>query len=245
MNYRRLLFTIICFCLSFTAMGQQVFTIKCVISKRLSTDRVPQAVITNLNSNVIMMSDEIGWFSIKASVGDTLLFTKAEYTPLKVAVVNSSDMPVYMQPVIKLAEVKIKGETKRQELSEIMGAYHSQGTFYNGKPPALSFLTSPLTGIYELFGKTPGRARRFAEFSKGEIEYAEVRRRYNVPLIMRVTKLTDTTAIKKFMEYYTPSFEDLKGWNDYELIKETKKSYDYYEKHPPRPVRDELKPKAP
>jgi len=75
----------------------------------------------------------------------------------------------------------------------------------------------------------------------GEIEYAEVRRRYNVPLIMRVTKLTDTAAIKKFMEYYTPSFEDLKGWNDYELIKETKKSFDYYEKHPPKPVKDELK----
>jgi hypothetical protein len=32
------------------------------------------------------------------------------------------------------------------------------------------------------------------------------------------------------MEYYTPSYEDLKGWNDYELIKHIRTSYEYYDK---------------
>ena len=32
------------------------------------------------------------------------------------------------------------------------------------------------------------------------------------------------------MEYYTPSYEDIKKWNDYELVKHIKDSYDYYDK---------------
>ena len=109
-----------------------------------------------------------------------------------------------------------------------MADYKKQGTFYDGKPPITSFLTNPLTGIYELFGATPNRAKRFAADSKDEIQYAEIHRRYNVALVRRVTSASDTVA-KQFMEFYTPSFEDLKGWNDYELIKQIKKSWEYFE----------------
>lgn len=175
-----------------------------------------------------MISDDLGWFAIKTSIGDTLLFSKDEYTPQKVVVLNNSDMPVYLQPVIRLSEVKILGQTKKQELNDIMSDYRKQGTFYSGKPPVLSFLTNPITGLYELFGKTPGRARRFANFSKGEAEQAEVNKRYNVNFVKQFTKLPTDSAARRFMNYYTPSFEDLKGWNDYDLIKHTQKSYEYY-----------------
>lgn len=240
-KYRLFLLTFVCCSLLFKASAQPTFTLKGVISKKQSTERVGQVVITDLNSKVTMMSDDVGWFTIKTAVGDTLLFTKTDYTDQKIVVLNTADMPVYLQPVINLSEVKIEGQSKRQELSEVMGQYRSQGTFYDGKPPALSFLTSPLTGLYELFGKTPGRAKRFAAFSKGEMEYAEVRRRYNVTFVKRITKLTDTLAIQKFMEYYTPTFEDLKEWNDYELISHVTKSFEYYKKHPPRPIKNEFK----
>jgi len=176
-----------------------------------------------------MVCDELGGFSIKAAIGDTLLFSKTDFSEQKVAITGPTDLVVYMQRVIKLAEVTVKGQTKRQELGEVMGQYHSQGTFYNGKPPVLSFLSSPITGFYELFGTTPGRARRFAAYTKGELEYTEVQRRYTLALVKRVTNTPDSTA-KKFMEYYTPSYEDLKQWDDYELIRRIKKSYDYYDK---------------
>jgi len=177
-----------------------------------------------------MMSDDLGWFSIKAAIGDTLLFKKNGYADQKVAITNANDIPIYMQPVIALAEVRVQGQTTKQELADVMSQYRSQGTFYDGKPPILSFLSSPLTGIYELFGKTPNEAKRFVKYSKEELEYAEVRRRYTITLVKRVTKTSDSTA-KKFMEYYTPSYEDLKEWNDYELIKRIEKAYDYYDKN--------------
>jgi hypothetical protein len=239
MHYRFSLLLIICFCSVLKASAQE-FTLKGVISKKSSPDRVGQVMIKNLKTNNLTLSDDLGWFAAKAFVGDTLLFSKDEYTPQKVVVLNNSDMPVYMQPVIRLNEVKVLGQTKKQELNDIMSDYRKQGTFYSGKPPVLSFLTNPLTGIYELFGKTPGRARRFANFSKGEAEQAEINRRYNVEFVKQYTKIPTDDDARRFMSYYTPAYEDLKGWNTYDLIKHTQKAYDYYSKSPDKEKLEEL-----
>ena len=217
-------------CITAKIMAQQTFILKGVISKKLTVERVAQALVTNLHSKDIMMSDELGWFSIKAAIGDTILFSKVDYSEQKIVVTGTSDIGVSMQPIINLSEVVVKGQTKKQEINDVMGQYRSQGTFYNGKPPVSTFLTSPLTGLYELFGKTPKDAKRFAAYSKTELEYAEVRKRYNAKFIMRVCNTTDSLA-KKFMEYYTPSYDDIKAWNDYELVKEVQKSFDFYIKN--------------
>jgi hypothetical protein len=215
-------------CLSLRVLGQQMFTIHGVVSKKLSAERISQVLISNLRSKDVMMSDELGWFTVKSAVGDTLLFTKTGYTDQKIAITNGGDLPVYMQPVIQLATVTVHGQTTKQELNDVMADYKKNGVFNNGKSlPVFQFLNSPLTGLYNLFGSEPGKARRFAVFSKEELEYAEVKRRYTIDLVKRVTNAPDSTAIK-FMEYYTPSYEDIKGWSDYDLIKQIKKSYEYY-----------------
>lgn len=215
-------------CLFSISAAAQEFTLKGIISKKSSPDRVGQVLIKDLNTKVMMLSDDVGWFTIKTRVGDTLLFTKEEYTPLKVVVLNNSDMPVAMQPVIKLNEVKIVGQTKRQELNEVMNEYKKQGSYYNGKPPVLSMLSNPLQGIYELFGKTPSRARRFARDAKSELEQAEINKRYNIPFVKQYTGLATDTLARKFMNYYTPTYQDIKGWTQYDLIKHTLKAYNYY-----------------
>ncbi len=195
--------------------------------RKISNDRLSAVKVTNLKNRIAATSDELGNYTIRANIGDTLEFTKPDYTVQKQEYEGFS-MVVYMQPEFKLGEVRITGQTKKQELKEIMGAYRSKGTFYNGKPPALSFLTSPITGFYELFGKNPGRARRFATFAKREVEASEVDRRYNKPLVMRITGLKDTAQVQKFMDYWRPSFEDLKIWADYDLIKHIKTNFEYF-----------------
>lgn len=227
-------FFLICFVNGF-ARGQQVFNIKGVVFKKSSAERVSQVLVTNLKSQVMMMSDELGGFSIKAQAGDTLLVTKNDYTPQKIAVTSGDDQVIYLQPVIQLNEVTIKSLTKKQELNEVLRQYRSQGTFFGGhSPPLMTWLNSPLTGLYEIFGKTPGEARRFATFAKGEMEATEVDRRYTRELVKNVTKLPDDEVLK-FMQEFTPSFDDLKGWNDYQLIMYIKKSLAYYQKNKDRP----------
>ncbi|MFD0765906.1 hypothetical protein ACFQZI_13675 [Mucilaginibacter lutimaris] len=188
-----------------------------------------------MKTNKAVYCDNLGGFSIEAAVGDTLLFTKNGYTPQKQQA-TSYGMVVYMQPAMQLNEVRIQGQTKKQELSEVMNIYRSKGLYFDGKPPATIFLPiggSPLTGLRELFSKDAKNLRRFAAFSKREVEATEVDRRYNKPLVMRATGLTesDSTTVRRFMEYYRPSFEDLKTWGDYDLIKKIKAQYEYFKKN--------------
>ena len=231
MRYKFFIQIVLCLSFFIEARAQETFPVRGVISKSASVnvERVAQVLITNMRSREIVMSDELGWFTVNAAIGDTILFSKVNFTEQKIVITSKNDLPVYLQPVIQLEQVTIQGQTKKQEINEVMEGYRKQGIYYNGKPPVLSYFTSPINGLYSLFGKGPAQARHFAEFSKGELEYSEVKRRYNLPFVMRSLAL-DTTTAKRFMEYYIPSYEDVKKWNDYELIQHMKKSYEFFSK---------------
>jgi len=217
------------YCLPAFALAQQL-TINGVLYKKDGSERIAQATITDLNNQVIMMSDELGGFNIKATKGDTLLFKKNGYTEQKQVVSGPNDIVIYMQPVLELPEVSIKSKTNQQELNDVMNTYRSKGLYFDGKPPIWSFINSPLTGLYELFGQDAANERRFARFSKNEMEAITVDKRYTRELVKRVTGLPDDDVVK-FMQQYTPSYEDMKEWNDYDLISHIKKFLVYYKKN--------------
>ena len=215
--------------------AQKALTIKGIIFKKSTPNRISQAVVTDLKTQTLMMSDELGGFSIKASIGDTLAITRTGYTPQRIAVVNNSDLIVYLQPVIELNQVTIKSQSKQQELNEVMKEYRSQGIYNNGKSlPVWQFINSPITAFYNLFGKAPAQARRFAEYAKNEQQSSLVDKRYTKELVKSVTKMPDE-EVDKFMVAFRPSFEDMKEWNDYQLIQYINKSYNYYQKNKDRP----------
>ncbi|HJP64166.1 MAG TPA: hypothetical protein VJ844_12030, partial [Mucilaginibacter sp.] len=180
----RLYFKILCLsacflCFFDIVFAQQSITIRGVIFRKSSTERVSQVLIKDLNNKNIMMSDDLGMFSINTAIGDTLLISKKDYTPIQIMVQSKDDLSLYLQPIVELNQVTIKGETKKQELNDVMKQYRSQGIFYDGKSlPVLAFLNSPLTGFYNLFGKKPAQARHFAAFAKTELENNEVDKRY-------------------------------------------------------------------
>src|ERR1700744_6310233 len=153
--------------LQVTALAQQTFTLKGIVFRKSSSDRISQAVITDLNNEIVMMSDDLGMFSIQTTIGDTLLITGREYSEQKLAVTSKADLAIYLQPVIELKPVLIQGQTKKQELNDVMKQYNSRGIYNNGKSlPVWEFLNSPITGLYNLFGKTPREERRFAAYAK-------------------------------------------------------------------------------
>jgi hypothetical protein len=227
-------------CVGNAVFAQQAITIKGIIFMKSSTERVSQALINDLNNKNIMMSDDLGMFSIVTAIGDTLLITKKEYTPVKVTVISKDDLSLYLQPVVELNQVTIKGETKKQELNDVMKQYGSQGIFNDGKSlPFWTALNSPITELYNLFGKTPGEARRFAAESKAELEGDAVRKKYTKDLVKTVTKLPDDEVLK-FMDFYTPSYQDITQWNDYQLITAIKKNFAYYQRRKSQPQLQKL-----
>lgn len=215
------------------ACAQQTFTLNGVFYIKNTSDRIAQAIVTDAKTNVIMMSDELGGFSIKTSIGDTLLINKTGYVPQKLAVTSPKDIVIYLSPIVTLPEVTVKEETKQQEMNDVVNTYRSKGLYFDGRPPALLFNPfggSPITGFYELFSKDARNERHFIKFTKNEKEAIAVNNRYTPKLVKQVTALPDTD-VTKFMQQYTPSFEDLKQWNDYELISHIKHYLEYYKKN--------------
>lgn len=201
-----------------------------VLFKKTTSDRVSQATITDIQNQVIMMSDELGGFTIKAAKGDTLIFNKKGYTQQKQVVTGPGDMVVYMQPILVLQEVTVKGETPKRELEDIRNVYRSKGLYFDGKPPWTAFIFSPFTAFYELLGSDAKHERHFAQFAKNEMEAVEVDRRYTKDLVKRVTGLSNDDVIK-FMQQYHPSYDDMRSWNDYDLVSHIKKYLVYFNKH--------------
>jgi len=221
------------FCLPILCFGQRKeISINVIIFRQGTSERIAQAVITDLKSRVIMMSDEIGGFSIRTAIGDTLLFAKQGYDPLKQVVTSETDIAVYLHPVtsIALQQVNIHGESTKQELNDVTNTYRSKGLYYDGSPPFMAFIASPLTAFYELFSQDAANERHFIKFSKNEEEAIAVDSRYTKELVKRVTNLPDEEVIK-FMRQYRPSYEDMQEWNDYELIAHIKKYLVYYKSH--------------
>ena len=168
--------------------------------------------------------------ALKLPIGDTLLFNRQGYGPLKKVVTSTADIAVYMQPIVTLNQVTIQGESTRQELNDVTNTYRSKGLYFDGRPPLLAFIASPLTAFYELFSQDAANERHFIKFSKNEQEAIAVDSRYTQELVKRVTDLPDDEVIK-FMQQYRPSYEDMQAWNDYELISHIKKYLAYYKQH--------------
>ena len=218
-------------CIALCVNAQQLLKISGIIYTKGYNDRVAGATIINIGSKLSVTSDNLGVFHIQAAKGDTLHFQKNEYTSQTFVVSGSYDINIYMQPNIVLQDVTIREKSRKQELEETQDQYRKQGVFANGKKPkALSMLGSPITGMYELFGKAPKQARHFAEYSKNELQQIEINKKYNKAVIKKLTPLPDD-EIEDFMNYFSPSYAAVKEWTEYDVIKYVQQSYEYYSKN--------------
>ena len=209
--------------------AQQEFQLNGVIKVRGASTRVVLAEITNKRSQYTVGSNDLGLFRIKAVVGDTLLIVKREFTDLEVVVVSNKDMIVNLVPEMgnMLNEVNIKGQTRKQELNDIKKDFRDKGSFYGGKPPLLSYIFSPLTAVYELFGRTPKNARRFGKYYNNELQQTAIDGFFNEGLIQKNTEL-EGPALENFMLNYRPDYQKSKNWTEYDAVKYIRDSYKQY-----------------
>jgi hypothetical protein len=194
-----------------------------LILEKSGVSKLGNVFILNKRTKRISQSDEYGLFRIPALKGDTLNFSKSGYTELILVLPDLSDLVLRLQPVIKLSEVMVQGQSKKQELDEIKDQYRKKGSYYAGKPPWLAYIFQPLTAIYELVGKTPKQARRFNAYYTNELRQSEVDRRFNAYTVQNITGL-DSLDLKNFMITFRPDYELLSTWDEYALINYLKRS---------------------
>ena len=225
-------------CLQGAAFAQ-AFDARGIIFNQGSSERISQVQITDLKNHLAIVSGDLGSFQIKVSLSDTLLFTKAGYTPQKLVIVNTNDLIIYMQPVRKLHEVLIKGKTTGQDQKEIVDAYRSKGLYFDGRPPLIIFNPisgSPLTGFHELFGKDAVNERRFIRSSQNEQQAVEIDKKYTKELVKSITHLSGE-ELQAFMDTYRPFYNEFKNWNDYQLRQYIQTSFETWQNDTSKVIR--------
>jgi hypothetical protein len=208
--------------------AQEQFKLTGVVFEKGTNIRIALAEVTNKRNKYVVGSNDMGLFTITASVGDTLIISKRNFTPLAVVVTSPKDVVSYLtRAVNNLNEVTVYGQTKKQELDAIKRDFRNKGSFYAGKPPLLSYVLSPLTAIYELFGRTPKNARRFNKMYVTELQQSHVDQFFNKAAINANTGL-EGKELENFMVNYRPDYEKSKNWTQYDGIKWINDSYKKY-----------------
>ena len=208
--------------------AQEEFKLTGVIFEKATKIRIALAEVTNKRNKYTVGSNDLGLFTIKALVGDTLIITKRNFSQLILTVTSSKDVITYLsRDANVLNEVTVYGQTKKQELASIQRDFKNKGSFYAGKPPLLSFIFTPLTAIYELFGRTPKNARRFNNMYVTEIQNSQVDQLFNKSTINENTGL-EGKELENFMVNYRPDYNKAKNWTVYDATKWIKDSFKKY-----------------
>ena len=239
--YRVYLLILMGCCLAFSVQAQTYYNIRGIICAKGGTTRVGNVLITDKQSKAQVLSNDAGSFTFRAAVGDTLEFSKIDYTTTQQVIFGPADLVLFMTAVVNLKTVTIQGQTKQQELSSTMGDYAKKGVYYGGKPSVLQDLASPINGIYSMFSRDAKNARHFAEFSKNEMEASEDHKKYNKELVKKITNIPDED-LDRFTFGFKPSHEDLMKMTDYDVITYIKKSYENFKKFGAKPTPELVTP---
>lgn len=208
--------------------AQQGFILRGVIKDKESNSRIAEAQVVNQRTGLSVSSSSLGLFQISATLGDTLLVMKSGFSDFTAAVNTSKeDMIILMDRDRTLKQVDIFGQSRKSELNDIKQDFKNKGSFHQGKPPFLSFLFTPLTAVYELFGRTPKNARRFGRYYETEMQQTLIDGLFNESLIQSNTDLKGA-ELEKFMLDYRPEYEKAKNWTQYDAIKYIKDSNKKY-----------------
>jgi hypothetical protein len=213
------------------AVTAQDFVLKGVVIEKGSNVRIAFASITNIRSKMGATSNDIGMFQLSARIGDTLFIQKRNLNEQKMVVKTDDDLVVFLiRGSTMLEEVTVKGQTRKQEMENIKRNLKHNGSFYAGKPPLIllnPFGGNPITFFYELFGKTPARARNFNRYYKKELSLIEVDKFFNKSLVLNNTTLTGKDLDKFLLDYY-PTRSMTLNWSNYDAVKYIKESAKKY-----------------
>lgn len=210
-----------------TGWGQE--TVRGVVLNSSNDTRIGDVEIRNLQSADRFVSNTLGLFNAVGVLGDTLRIFKEGYNELNIVLESTDDLIVRLSPIsTQLRTVNIYGQTKEQQMQDVLEQYRKQGSYYNGKPPVLAYIFNPISALSETFGKAGKRSRRFQSYMSYEQDQLIVDRKFNESLITSLTKLKGKD-LENFIVIYRPSHDRAKNWNEYDATNYIMKAFEQFE----------------
>lgn len=199
-----------------------------VLERGTNNTRIADANVTNLNSQQKVRTSMQGIFTLPVALGDSLSIEKVGYGTIKTQINRIEDIILEMQSGLQIETVVVSRGTREAEMRGIMKDYERKGVYRGGQNSVGTYLASPATALYNLFGKEPKNARRFQEFMDQELEETKIDRIFNKTIVTELTGL-EGEELQSFMDWYRPSLSTAEKWGRYDLMVYINKSFDAWD----------------
>jgi hypothetical protein len=211
------------FCIISIAVFAQQKQVTGIVFDNNSKARVAKVNVQNVTTGKSAYNNFQGEFSIAASIGDVLVFSKTDHYSDTITVKNYNALAIYIRPkAIELALVTIRDSfvTPEKRLANTMREYSK----IYGSANNADLLTVGSGGvgfgidaIYNAFSKSGQNAEKLrglidAEYRQNIIDY-----RFNKAFVQGITHLEEP-KLTDFMQKYRPGYYLVTTAGDYEFI---------------------------
>jgi len=206
------------FFLAIAAQGQeQDNMVSGLVLEKGSSTRISDANVMNLRTKQTVRTNSYGVFTVEVNVGDTLSITKVGYGPIKTRINTLEDILIDITAGTQIETVVITRSTRESEMRQMQEDYESKGVYNGGKNTFGTYIASPATALYNLFGKEAKNAKRFEQYMSQELDETKVDRIFNRTIVSSLTKL-EGEELQSFMDIYRPSYSTAQRWGQYDLM---------------------------
>jgi hypothetical protein len=192
-------------------------TLSGLLLEKGTTSRLADANIVNLRTQERATSNIYGVFYITATIGDTLSVTKTGYGPIKTVLFTMEDILLEMQKGLQIETVVVSRRSRQQEMEDILKDYEKKGIYNGGKNGVGTYLNSPATALYNLFGREAKNMKRFEKFMDREVEEMAIDRIFSKSAVSKATGLQGE-ELQNFMDLYRPAYQQVERWGQYDLL---------------------------
>lgn len=180
-------------------------------------NRIADVNVVNLRTKKHTTTSSYGVFYIEALVGDSLSLTKTGYGSIKTIIYTMEDVLLEMRSGIHLETVVVSRRSREQEMENILRDYEKKGIYNGGKNNVGTYVSSPATALYNLFGREAKNMKRFEKFMDREVNEIQVDRIFSKAKITEITGLSGDD-LQNFMDLYRPSLSMAQTWGQYDLL---------------------------
>lgn len=221
-----------------TAVYAQDKKVEGIVYDKGINDRIARVNVRNLNNGQSIYNNLKGEFSIDASIGDQLIFSKEGYFNDTVKITSKKSLAVNLKTTgIQLKEVSINGKLISPE--KWMAATKRDYTRLYGPSANPDLLTtSPYGGagvgidaLYNALSRSGRNAERLREVIERDYQQNVIDYRFNATYVANVTGLKDE-QLTDFMQKYRPGYYLVTTASDYEFAKYVRTSFKRYMRNP-------------
>jgi hypothetical protein len=195
-----------------------------IVFEKENKDRIATVNVHNITTGASIYDNLKGEFKINAKAGDVLVFSRPEFHPDTVTLLNGASIAVYMARIaIQLREVTIHDSLKTPE-ARLLATKQDYSKAYGPSAYSNYLSSSPGSGaglsidaLYNAFSRSGQNAARLRATIDHDYQQNVIDFRFNHNYVGLITGLKDD-KLSSFMFRYRPGYYTTITATDYEYI---------------------------